>query len=49
VLDLLALEPEADLFERLRAAESIGQPLGDDGFLAGIGQGATGQLSALSS
>ena len=32
--DLLASEPEADLFERLRAAESIGRPLGDDRFLA---------------
>ena len=33
--DLIASEPEAeaDLFERLRAAESIGRPLGDDGFL----------------
>jgi putative transposase len=34
--DLLASEPEADLFERLRAAESIGRPLGDDRFLARI-------------
>jgi len=32
--DLLASEPEADLFDRLRAAESIGRPLGDDRFLA---------------
>ena len=34
--DLIASEPEAevDLFGRLRAAESIGRPLGDDGFLA---------------
>jgi putative transposase len=32
--DLLASEPEDDLFERLRAAESIGRPLGDDRFLA---------------
>jgi REP-associated tyrosine transposase len=31
--DLLAVEPEADLFDRLRAAESIGRPLGDDRFL----------------
>ena len=31
--DLLASEPEADLFARLRAAESIGRPLGDDRFL----------------
>ena len=28
--DLLASAPDADLFERLRAAESIGRPLGDD-------------------
>src|SRR5436305_5450367 len=34
--DLLAGEPEADLFERLRAAESIGRPIGDDRFLARI-------------
>ena len=34
--DLLASEPEADLFGRLRAAESIGRPLGNDRFLAGI-------------
>src|SRR5208282_756967 len=32
--DLLASAPEADLFPRLRAAESIGRPLGDDRFLA---------------
>jgi len=34
--DLIAGEPEAetDLFDRLRAAESVGRPLGDDGFLA---------------
>ena len=32
--DLLASEPEAELFARLRAAESIGRPLGNDGFLA---------------
>src|SRR5450631_3461108 len=34
--DLIASEPEADLFARLRAAESIGRPLGDDRFLARI-------------
>ena len=34
--DLLASEPEADLFDALRAAESIGRPLGHDGFLARI-------------
>jgi len=28
--DPLASEPEADLFDRLRAAESIGRPLGGD-------------------
>jgi putative transposase len=32
--DLLASAPDDDLFERLRAAESIGRPLGDDRFLA---------------
>jgi putative transposase len=30
---LLASKPEADLFARLRAAESIGRPLGNDRFL----------------
>jgi putative transposase len=34
--DLLAGEPEADLFARLRAAESIGRPLGNERFLAGV-------------
>jgi putative transposase len=34
--DLLASEPEAEMFARLRAAESIGRPLGHDRFLAGI-------------
>jgi putative transposase len=32
--DLLASEPEPELFARLRSAESIGRPLGNDGFLA---------------
>jgi len=32
--DLLATEPEAELFARLRSAESIGRPLGNDRFLA---------------
>jgi putative transposase len=32
--DLLASKPETDLFASLRAAESIGRPLGDDRFLA---------------
>ena len=34
--DLLGSEPETDLFDRLRAAESIGRPLGDNRFLARI-------------
>jgi putative transposase len=34
--DFLASAPEADLFDRLRAAESIGRPLGDDRFFARI-------------
>ncbi|MEA2917326.1 MAG: REP-associated tyrosine transposase [Bradyrhizobium sp.] len=34
--DLLASDPEAELFARLRAAESIGRPLGNNRFLAGI-------------
>lgn len=34
--DLLASEPEADLFDALRAAESIGRPLGGNPFLARI-------------
>jgi putative transposase len=34
--DLLADEPETDSFDRLRAAESIGRPLGNDKFLARI-------------
>ena len=34
--DLLATEPDADMFARLRAAESIGRPLGSDGFLSRI-------------
>jgi len=41
--DLLAAEPEADLFVRLRAAETIGRPLGDDRFLARI-ERRTGRL-----
>jgi len=32
--DLLAIEPEADLFGALRSAESVGRPLGDDRFPA---------------
>lgn len=34
--DLLTTEPEAELFDALRSAESIGRPLGDDRFLARI-------------
>ena len=34
--DLLTTEPEQDLFAPLRAAESIGRPLGDDRFLTRI-------------
>ena len=34
--DLLDDAPEADLFDRLRAAERIGRPLGNDRFLARI-------------
>jgi putative transposase len=34
--DLLDTEPEQDLFEPLRAAESIGRPLGNDRFLSRI-------------
>jgi len=34
--DLLDDAPEADLFDRLRAAESVGRPLGDDRFLARV-------------
>jgi REP-associated tyrosine transposase len=34
--DLLASAPEADLFDQLRAAESVGRPLGDDRFLSRI-------------
>lgn len=34
--DLLVTEPEADLFDALRSAESIGRPLGDNRFLARI-------------
>jgi putative transposase len=41
--ELLASEPEADLFDRLRAAESIGRPLGDDRFLARL-QRLTGRV-----
>jgi len=31
---LLDLEPEADLFDQLRTSESVGRPLGGDGFLS---------------
>jgi putative transposase len=41
--DLLDSEPEADLFGSLRAAETIGRPLGHDRFLARI-ERSTGRL-----
>ena len=41
--DLLATGPEQDLFAPLRAAESIGRPLGDDRFLTRI-ERLTGRL-----
>jgi len=34
--DLLVAEAEVETFDRLRAGESIGRPLGGDDFLAGI-------------
>ena len=34
--DLLAIKPDLDLFARLRAAESIGRPLGNDRFIARV-------------
>jgi putative transposase len=34
--DLLGTEPDSDAFARLRAAESVGRPLGDDRFLSRI-------------
>lgn len=34
--DLLESEPEADMFEQLRAAESVGRPLGDNRFFTRI-------------
>jgi putative transposase len=34
--DFLGATPEADLFPRLRMAESVGRPLGDDRFLSRI-------------
>ncbi len=43
--DLLASDPEPDLFGRLRAAERFGRPLADDGFLAAIKR-LTGHLHA---
>jgi putative transposase len=36
--DLLAGEPEPDLFARLRAAETVGRPLGDGRFIARVEQ-----------
>jgi putative transposase len=34
--DLLAAEPDPEAFSRLRAAESVGRPLGNDRFIARI-------------
>jgi putative transposase len=42
---LLATEADADALARLRAAESVGRPLGDRGFLAWI-ERATGRRLA---
>ena len=44
--DLLTSAPEQDLFERLRAAESIGRPLGDNRSLARI-ERLTGRVRLL--
>jgi len=41
--DLLALGPDAEAFERLRRAESIGRPLGSESFLRRI-ERATGRV-----
>ena len=46
--DLLGSEPEADLFDQLRVAESIGRPLGDDRFLSRI-ERRTGRTSSRAS
>jgi len=42
--DLLAAETDAEVLARLRAAESIGRPLGDDRFLARIERATKRQL-----
>jgi len=42
--DLLVAEPDADMFSRLRAAESIGRPLGNDRFLARIERATSRRL-----
>jgi putative transposase len=34
--DLLATAPDAGMFDRLRAAEGIGRPLGGDGILGSV-------------
>jgi putative transposase len=44
--DLLATEPDADVLARLRAAESIGRPLGNDRFLARIERATRRRLKA---
>ena len=45
--DVLAAEPDADAFARLRAAESIGRPLGDDRFMARAERAAKRRLKPL--
>ncbi|WP_315832351.1 transposase [Bradyrhizobium prioriisuperbiae] len=42
--DLLAAETDVEAFDRLRAAESIGRPLGDDRFLSRIERATKRQL-----
>ena len=44
--DLLALDPDVDMFERLRAAESIGRPLGDERFWTRIERSTKPQSQA---
>jgi putative transposase len=41
---LIAVEPDAAAFARLRAAESVGRPLGDDRFLARLERTARRRL-----
>lgn len=42
--DMLADEPDAEAFARLRAAESIGRPLGGDRFMARVERATKRQL-----